>query len=187
MGYKKIAKYKNVPVSTVRGVVKCYQMRGSVEDAPRSGRPSLRTPGSELVKRVETSVEENPWASLRDITEGLNSMNLKIGQTTVNKVIKNLGFKLRIPRKKPFLDAFAKIRWKYWCRRCIRWTSARWQTGVWLDEARVEYTPYQPGKKVRIREGEEVLEKHLVPSFKSERISVNCWAAIAYGSRTPLI
>jgi len=185
MGYKKIAKYKDVPVSTVRGVVKRYRMRGNVHDAPRPGRPTTkRTP--ELQQRIESTIEENPWSSLREITETLKDLN--VGQTTVNKVIKDLGFKLRIPRKKPYLDNFTKIRRKYWCRSRTRWTTARWQTGVWLDEARVEFTGrYQPGKKVRIRAGEEVLEKNLVPSFKSGRISVNCWAAIAYGSRTPLV
>ena len=159
MGYKKIAKYKNVPVSTVRGVVKRYRMRGNVHDAPRPSRPtSKRTP--ELQQRIESTIEENPWSSLREITETLQDLN--IGQTTVNKVIKDLGFKLRIPRKKPYLDNFTKIRRKYWCRSRTRWTTARWQTGVWLDEARVEFTGrYQPGKKVRIRDGEEVLERTL--------------------------
>ena len=52
----------------------------------------------------------------------------------------------------------------------------------------MEFTgTYRPGKKVCIREDEELREKHLVPSFKSGRIRVNCWAAIAYGSRTPLV
>ena len=46
---------------------------------------------------------------------------------------------------------------------------------------------YQPGKKVCLQEGEELLEKDRVSSFKSGRIRVNCWAAIAYGSRTPLV
>ena len=38
MGYKKITKEKNIPVSTVRNVVKRYRMRGSIQDAPLSGR-----------------------------------------------------------------------------------------------------------------------------------------------------
>jgi len=47
--------------------------------------------------------------------------------------------------------------------------------------------PINREKKVRMREGEEVLEKHLVPSFQSGRIKVNCWAAISYESKTPLV
>jgi len=40
---------------------------------------------------------------------------------------------------------------------------------------------------VRIRPGEELENKNLAPNFRSDRISVSCWAAIAYGRRTPLI
>ena len=187
-GYKKIAKYKNMPVSTVQGIVKRYRVRGSpgIQDAARSGRPTKQT--TKLKQHIEAKIEENPWASLREITESLKDLNLNIGRTTVGKMARNLGFKLRVPRKKPYLDGFAKIRRKFWCRLRAHWTISRWYTAVWLDETRVEYTgAYQPGKKVRIRDGEEVLEKHLVPSFKSGRITVSCWAAITHGSRTPLI
>ena len=62
MGYKKIAKYQNMPVSTVQGVVKGYRMRGSVHDAPPSGRPTKQTP--ELKQHIEATIDENPWASL---------------------------------------------------------------------------------------------------------------------------
>jgi len=51
---------------------------------------------------------------------------------------------------------------------------------VWLDEARVEYSTYQPGRKVRIRPGEELQERNLAPTFCSGRISVNCWPAVTY-------
>lgn len=56
-----------------------------------------------------------------------------------------------------------------------------------MDEAHVEYSAYMPGRKVRIRSGEKLLEKNLAPTFRLGRISVSCWAAIAYGRRTPLI
>ena len=80
MGYKKIAKCKNMPVSTVQGVVKRYRMRGSVQDAPRSGRPTKQT--LELKQHIEATIDENPWASLRlrkrfskNVNERLHSEN----------------------------------------------------------------------------------------------------------------
>jgi len=95
-----------MPVSTVQGVVKWYRMWGNVRDAPRPGRPTKYTP--EVQQRVEAAVEANPWASLREITETLQDLN--ISHMTVDKITKDLGFKLRIPGKKPFLDGFTKIR-----------------------------------------------------------------------------
>ena len=105
MGYKKIAKCKNMPVATLQGVVKWSRMWGSVHNAPHSGRPTKQT--LELKQHIKATIDENPWASLREITESLK--DLDIGQTTVSKVVKNLGFKLRIPQKKPSFDGIKKI------------------------------------------------------------------------------
>ncbi|RPA96234.1 hypothetical protein L873DRAFT_1811637 [Choiromyces venosus 120613-1] len=40
-GYKQISKKTGVPVPTVQGIVKRYHTYGQIEDAPRSGRPTL--------------------------------------------------------------------------------------------------------------------------------------------------
>jgi len=181
--YEQIARDLGVAPSTVRGVVKRYRARGHVQEAGRSGRPSKITP--DILQQVENAVQENPRASLDEIVEGLQ--DLEIGRTTVNKVTKQLGFQLRIPRKKPFLTPFAKIRRKFWCRKRRHWAIAKWRQGIWLDEAKMQYVAYQPGRKVRIRSGEELEERNLAPSFKSGSVGVGFWAAIAYGRRTPLI
>jgi len=51
----------------------------------------------------------------------------------------------------------------------------------------MQYVAYQPGRKVRIRPGEELRDKNLSAGFKSGSVGVGFWAAIAYGRRTPLI
>lgn len=181
--YEQIAQDLGVAPSTVRGVVKRYRARGHVHDAGRSGRPSKVTP--HILQQVGDTVQANPRASLDEIADSLKDLN--IGRTTVNKVTKQLGFQLRIPRKKPFLVPFAKIRRKYWCRARRHWKISKWRKCVWLDEAKMVYVAYQPGRKVRIRPGEELAEKNLAPSLKSGSVGVGFWAAIAYGRRTPLI
>ena len=112
-GYRKIAQHMGMPVSTVAGVVKRYRKGGSTSahDAPGSSCP---TKISSLVRQqVESQVEENTPASLSEITEGLQRVGFEIGQSTVDKVSKRLGFKLKISRKKPFLDNFQKARCRY--------------------------------------------------------------------------
>jgi len=181
--YEQIARDLDIPPSTIRGVVKRYRKRGHVREAPRAGRPSKIT--AHVLQQVDKAVEENPRASLDEITKRLK--DLEVGRTTVNKITKRLGFRLRIPRKKPFLNLFAKIRRKYWCGRRRYWKKAKWRKVVWLDEAKMEYVAYQPGRKVRIRPTEELAEENLAPSFKSGGVGVGFWAAIGYGMRTPLI
>ena len=51
----------------------------------------------------------------------------------------------------------------------------------------MEFVAYQPGRKVRIRPGEELLDGNITTSFKSDRVTVNFWAAFTYGFRTPLV
>ena len=44
---------------------------------------------------------------------------------------------------------------------------------VWLDECKVEFsTTAQPGWKVRIRAGEELLAANLAPSFHSNQTTI---------------
>ncbi|RPA97445.1 hypothetical protein L873DRAFT_1844801 [Choiromyces venosus 120613-1] len=92
-GYKRIAKYENMPVSTIQGVVKQYRMQGSIQDVVHSRRTSKQT--TKLKQQIKAKIEQNLWASLREITESLRDLN--VGQTTVSKVARNLGFKLRVP------------------------------------------------------------------------------------------
>jgi len=110
-GYRKMAQQRGMPVSTVQGVVKGNWERSStsVHDAPRSSRPTIISPI--VQQRIEPFVEENPKASLSQITEQLQ--DLDIGRYTIDKVINNLYFKLKIPQKNLFLDAFQKVRRRY--------------------------------------------------------------------------
>ena len=70
---------------------------GDVKDAPRSGRPSTITKAKR--KRILEVVEENPRLSLREIT---NVAHVGLGHSTVDKILKEAGFRLKIPKKKPF-------------------------------------------------------------------------------------
>ena len=58
---------------------------------------------------------------------------------------------------------------------------------MFVDESTIEYNPYPVGGRIRICAGEELEEKNLQASFKSGRINVGIYAAIAYGRRTKLI
>src|SRR5437879_10791212 len=99
--YEQISKKTGVPITTVQGIVQRYRIYGQIDDAPRSGRSTLLSPAN--LQAIEHVVENEPQASLKDLTERLQGLKLKVGRTTVDKATKQLRFKLRIPRKKPFL------------------------------------------------------------------------------------
>ena len=187
-GYKRIAEKTSIPTSTVRDIIKRFNTRGSTQDAPRSGRPLKVT--KDVSQAIESIADENPWSSLQDLTKKLHTLDIKIGRSSVNRTVKQLGFELRIPRKKPYLDSFKKIRRKYWCKwldQDFSKTSMWWRRMVWLDECKVEFEGYRRRQRVRIKAGHEFADQNLAPSFRSGRFGVGCWAAFTYGSRTPLI
>lgn len=63
----------------------------------------------------------------------------------------------------------------------------QWGGVAFIDEATIVYNPSQARRKVRMRHGEELCEKNLLPSLKSGRTNVGVFACIAKGSRTGLI
>lgn len=127
LGYKKIAKQLGLNPSTVRNLVERYQERGHVHDAPHSGRPTKIN--KTVRKQIETAVEDNPRASLSQITDLVS--DLDTARTTVDKVINLSGFRLRVPRKKPFLLPLQKEKRLDWCRGTRRWGEREWRKMIW--------------------------------------------------------
>lgn len=150
LGYKRIAKQIGINPSTVRNVVKIYKKRGHVLDAPRTGRPSKIT--KEVRSLVNSITLDNPRPSFNQLTR-LVRPDLDVGRSTVNKVIKELGFKLIVPRKKPWFRKDQQRKRLEWCKLRKAWAKAKWRKVVWLDEATFDYIAYQPGRKVRVKPG----------------------------------
>ena len=182
MGYYKISKLMNLSKSTVQSVVKNAESRdGNTHDAPRSGRPTKITDAKRQV--VLDIIDAEPHLALRDIT---HKANIGLGKDTINRISAEAGFKLRIPRKKPFWRKGQKEKRKEFARVRRNWTRA-WKWVVFVDEATIEYDPNPVGRKVRLRPGEELEERNLKPSFKSGRTNIGVYAAMMHGGRTELI
>ena len=47
---------------------------------------------------------------------------------------------------------------------------------VFVDECLIKYVPFLTRKRMFVKEGEELVEKHLKPSFKSRRTIVSVFA-----------
>lgn len=182
MTYDKIHDVTGVSRSTIGKVVRRAKMRkGDLHDAPRSGRPpKVTTP---IKKRIDMLVEEHPRATLQQIA---TFADCGISKDTVNRTIHELGYRLIIPRTKPYLTDLQKRKRLDWCLKHRHWRLGYWKRVCWTDEAKVEFCAIEPGKRVRCKPGQELREDLLAPSFKSGRTTVGCWAAYIYGSRTPL-
>jgi len=69
LGYKKLSTKFDVPVSTVRAIIKRYQASGSVTSASRSGRPKKMTPVT--LRRCLRLVKRDPRMTTRDLCKAL--------------------------------------------------------------------------------------------------------------------
>ena len=93
-----IARETGKSPSTIYSVLQRIKQSGSVELAPRSGRPP------KLSERDKRSLGRTLVNCRRDkLAEITNSMATKVSNRTVRKAANELGFSARVAAKKPFL------------------------------------------------------------------------------------
>ncbi|UYV71215.1 hypothetical protein LAZ67_8002213 [Cordylochernes scorpioides] len=78
--------------STVKRIIKKFETTGSVADLPRSGRPHSATCETNI-NLVKASLEASPQISTRRL-----SQELKISRTSIQRMLKGLGYKPYIPK-----------------------------------------------------------------------------------------
>ena len=180
--YDRIAAHVKKPKSTVRDTCKRFETTGTVQTRPRPGRPRILP--LHQVKQAERMVKKHPFTPLQDIT---NKLGFQCTPETLDKELKERGWHLRIPRKKPFLNAAMKEKRMQWCIERKDWTSASWRNIVWTDEAKVELGKGGPQIRVRRKPGTEYEEQNLLPAFKGGKTSVMIWGAYTYNSLGPIV
>jgi len=95
MKQTEIAKLFDINLSTICGIIRHYEIRGDVENRPRSGRPKLSTPRDRwtLLRGVKAS-RSTP---LSDLTNTLNqSRNRSVSRRTVQRVLFQSGYHRRV-------------------------------------------------------------------------------------------
>jgi transposase len=180
--YGRITKELGVAKSRVQEVVKRGNLRGGhVEDARCSG------PAQKVIafkrRRIQELIDQNLRLSLREIT---NVTNVGLCSTSIQTIVVESDFRLKVPQKKSFWRLGQKEKHKNFAQRRCRWDSRQWSRVFFFDESTIVYDPFHAGKRCCMRQSEELLEKNLRPSFKSGRTSIGVFACIARGSRSRL-
>jgi len=117
----------------------------------------------------------------------VNESRLNCHPQTIQKALHKLDFHLRIPRRKPFLNARSKRKRLIWCRHRRHWTVEDWRRKFYSDEAKVEIGVGGGYERVWRKPGTELQDRYLRATFKGERVSTMFWAAISHGRRSQLI
>jgi transposase len=98
---RKIARRLKCNEKTVRNAVARFASTKSIEDRPRSGRPSKLT--SPIKRRIGNWALRPGGGTVRRIKQQMEKRGVKLGIGTVHKALVQLGFEAKNPVPKPLL------------------------------------------------------------------------------------
>jgi len=153
-----------------------------VKNGTRPGRPQKI--GPRQLRWLNRVVENNPQATLVEIT---NEGRLNCNSQAIQKALHKLDFNLRIPCRKPFLNASAKQKRLLWWPQCRHWTAEDWRKCFYSDEAKVEIGVRGGYERVWRKPGTELQDRYLRATVKGQSVSTMFWATIGYRRRSQLI
>lgn len=126
---ERIAKIYNVSPRTVYALLKRLATRGTLEDAPRSGRRHVTNQVED--RRLERMARRNPFRGSKAIQV---AAHLPCSAVTVRRRLREVGLPRRVARHKPLLnDRHREVRLA-WCRERTNLTVDDWASTIFSDE-----------------------------------------------------
>ncbi|KAK3538185.1 hypothetical protein QTP70_032718 [Hemibagrus guttatus] len=101
-GYKAISKALGLPRTTVRAIIYKWRKHGTVENLPRSGRPTKITPRAQ--RQLIQEVTKDPTTTSKELQASLASVKVSVHDSTIRKRLGKNGLHGRVPRRKPLLS-----------------------------------------------------------------------------------
>ncbi|KAK3568913.1 hypothetical protein QTP86_019559, partial [Hemibagrus guttatus] len=82
-GYKAISKALGLPQTTVRAIIYKWRKHGTVENLPRSGRPTKITPRAQ--RQLIQEVTKDPTTTSKELQASLASVKVSVHDSTIRK------------------------------------------------------------------------------------------------------
>ncbi|KAK3562989.1 hypothetical protein QTP86_013253 [Hemibagrus guttatus] len=101
-GYKAISKALGLPRTTVRAIIYKWRKHGTVENLPRSGRPTKITPRAQ--RQLIQEVTKDPTTTSKELQASLASVKVCVHDSTIRKRLGKNGLHGTVPRRKPLLS-----------------------------------------------------------------------------------
>ncbi|CAJ0941342.1 unnamed protein product [Ranitomeya imitator] len=159
-GYKSVSKDLNVPVSTVRSVIKKCKAHGTVANLPRCGRK--RKMDKTFQRKIVRMLDKEPRLTSKQVQAALQSEGTTVSTRTIRRHLNEKGLYGRRPRKTPLLTPrhkkarleFAKTYLKkpktFW--KNVLWSCAHTNPGI--GSCRGLQGAFGKNEEVRYMEGE---------------------------------
>ncbi|XP_018614451.2 uncharacterized protein LOC108938391 [Scleropages formosus] len=97
-GYKKISNTLNIPLGTVRSIIKKWQVYHTTQTLPRSGRPSKLS--NQAKKRLVQDVTVKPTITLKELQKSIAETGKNVSKSTISRALHNAGLTWRSDRER---------------------------------------------------------------------------------------
>ncbi|KAK3566022.1 hypothetical protein QTP86_024184, partial [Hemibagrus guttatus] len=136
-GYKAISKALELPQTTVRAIIYKWRKHGTVENLPRSGRPTKITPRAQ--RQLIQQVTKDPTTTSKELQASLASVKVSVHDSTIRKRLGKNGLHGRVPRRKPLLSKNnIKARLSF-ARKHLDDSQDFWENTLWTDETKMNF------------------------------------------------
>lgn len=183
MAPKFISEQLQMSIKTVYWVIARYKNNSSgvLEDAPRSGRPSIITPKIRInvIKQIETGESTSAKETASTIIKfGLIK---SLSPSTVRNILRDDGMYTIKKMKKPLLsDSHKKARLE-WCLNHQLFTEEDWLKVIFSDETTIQVHRNNCNQRVWVRKGFKIENRMVHGTLKYGKGKIMVWGAICKG------
>ena len=136
LGYRKMSTKFEIPISTIRGIIRKWKEHGLISNLPRKGRPRKLTERSERL--IQRKVIQHPSTTRRELQKGLQAAGTEISTDTISSTLQRVGLHSRFPKKTPLLKPrHVKARLKF-AHEHLDKPASFWERILWPDETKFE-------------------------------------------------
>lgn len=181
-----VARYFGVRQSTISRLWNRFNLHGSVNDEPRSGRPRITTRSQDRYIRIQHLRDRFRTASLTAAaTVGLH--NRPVSRWTIRRRLHEGGLQARRPFRAPTLSHENRQNRLRWARARQRWSFQRWGKILFSDESRFCVSVSDGRERVWRRRGERYHRNCIREFNRYGGPSVMVWGGISWNYRTDLV
>ncbi|KAK7143817.1 hypothetical protein R3I93_014851 [Phoxinus phoxinus] len=163
-GYKSISRDLDVPLSTVRNMIKKFATHGTVANLPGRGRK--RKIDERLQRRIVRMVDKQPQTSSKEIQAVLQAQGASVSARTICRNLNKMKRYGRRPRRTPLLTQRHKKARLQFAKMYTSKPNSFWENVLWTDETKIELFGKAHRSTVYRKCNEAFKEKNTVPTVK---------------------
>ena len=132
-GYKKICKRLNIPLSTVRAIIKKFKRYWTLENLMGRGRNCILPP--RILRRMVRDATKSPRITVKELQALVASWGHQVSKSTIRRHLHNHSLIGRVARRKPFLTTRHRRKRLEFAKHHLHFD---WNKVLWSDETKIE-------------------------------------------------